>query len=598
MKDKLKQFWNEPVNRFWLTCAFGTLFILCFGAYSFFKESFNPIISLGLISVALIFEVLFLIALIINTLADTTREYLEAFQEINRDLRYARYQKKNKNKDYKGPDWEDEEFKKITHLKDRVNAFVKASIEYQQVDFKRWKKRNVGVNLDTRDETIVRSILIILAGALSVSILAYLGWFNYLSASKLAALTDTSRSFFTIPAALIGTLVASPVIFMVWLFRDKNNRIQIENARKDTNLKDFQKLSEWASGFHLPEIKQTTSTKTTSKTAKDLQENTEETTTSQEDFIAPEGSNSISRRLGAEALQASAIAQLEAFMFGKYGEQFMQPAFLLIHAIWESIITQQQLHYSDQTNGLDENEFKNFLSDTHKNPIVIALNRVLVGASGNHLILFKKNLVGLNLVGLSTEYFSLKKIVFSNYNLERINLSFCKISEIVLTSCNLSYADLNNSDLSSGDLKLADLTLANLNESWLFYAQLQGACLSGAELKNTNLFMADLEYADLSETWLSETNLEHANLKGANLKNVHFFETTILQYAQIDRFTEFGMYDEEDSIYQDQNEVREDVLSQGAIWDDDPEWLVGKIKDQNLLEKIFQDCEKRQKNQN
>lgn len=545
MKDKLKQFWNEPVNRFWLTCAFGTLFILCFGAYSFFKESFNPIISLGLISIALVFEVLFLIALIINTLADTTREYLEAFQEINRDLRYGYYQKKNKNKDYKGPEWNDEEFKKITHSKDRVDAFVKASIEYQQVDFKRWKNRNLGVNLDHQSQTAQRIFWVIFFGSVSGFILWISGWIHYLNADFLATIKIENKSFYTIPAALIGTLTAAPIIFIIWVFRDINNRVQIENARKDTNLKDFQKLSEWASGFHLPEIKQTTSTKNISKTGKDGQENTEETTTSQEDFIAPEGSNSISRRLGAEALQASAIAQLEAFMFGKYGEQFMQPAFLLIHSIWESIIIEQQIYYPH------EEDFKESLLDLYENHIFFALNKALTGAGGNHLKLFQENLIGLKLIGLK------------NWNSSFIPLD---LSRLRLFKVNLSYSNLRSSNfiqtiLIGVNLHDADLYNANLQESLFLHALLEG------------------------------TNLSQAKLQGVSFESTRLNRTKV-KNAEIDRFTLFKA----NSTKSNENQIRENVLSRGAIWDDDPNWLIGKIQDQNLLAKIFKDCEERQKN--
>ena len=50
-------------------------------------------------------------------------------------------------------------------------------------------------------------------------------------------------------------IVSSPVAFVIWQFRDENSRQQIENQRKDINLKEFQKLSEWVSGAHLPETK-------------------------------------------------------------------------------------------------------------------------------------------------------------------------------------------------------------------------------------------------------------------------------------------------------------------------------------------------------
>ena len=60
-------------------------------------------------------------------------------------------------------------------------------------------------------------------------------------------------------------IVSAPVAFVIWHFRDENNRQQIENQRKDINLKEFQKLSEWVSGAHLPEIK--TVSKTTQKSS-------------------------------------------------------------------------------------------------------------------------------------------------------------------------------------------------------------------------------------------------------------------------------------------------------------------------------------------
>lgn len=254
----------------------------------------------------------------------------------------------------------------------------------------------MGVNLDHQSQTAQRILKVAIATFISLVILFILYKWLKFDSDTISILIKDSRS--PVLAALITTVITSPVIFIIWVFRDKNNRVQIENARKDTNLKDFQKLSEWASGFHLPENKHTKTVKnelkkddSTEGTKKEFKEEIEST----EYFITPDGSTSISRRLGAEALQASAIAQLEAFMFGKYGEQFMQPAFLLIHAIWESIITQQQSRYTDEA------EFRQLLEQLHKNPIVSALNRALTGAGGNHLRLFENNLENLKFTGLS-----------------------------------------------------------------------------------------------------------------------------------------------------------------------------------------------------
>ena len=51
--------------------------------------------------------------------------------------------------------------------------------------------------------------------------------------------------------AWVTVFISSPVLFVIWRFRDQNVSQQIENARKDINLKEFHKLAEWVSGIHL-----------------------------------------------------------------------------------------------------------------------------------------------------------------------------------------------------------------------------------------------------------------------------------------------------------------------------------------------------------
>ena len=110
-------------------------------------------------------------------------------------------------------------------------------------------------------------------------------------------------------------VVSAPVAFVIWHFRDENNRQQIENQRKDINLKEFQKLSEWVSGAHLPEIK--TIDKTTQKEGlKDKGETDgefqliERTTEKTEEYSKKphaEGFDTFGKREGAVALQISAV---------------------------------------------------------------------------------------------------------------------------------------------------------------------------------------------------------------------------------------------------------------------------------------------------
>jgi flagellar basal body-associated protein FliL len=534
----LKRFWSHPSHRWWIAVISLIIFPILWIILFLFKDFFNPWFSLFIAIVTLILEMIGLSFLMFNDFREIFSDLFSFINKAKNNYIYRSYQIKNKDRDYKGPSWNDDEFKHIENPEKRTKSFSEKTIIYQDRDFELWKKSNVDESLGSTRQTAFRSLWIIIAGVISISILGYFGWFEYLSASKLIKINDTAKGFFTIPVALLGTVVATPVIFIVWLFRDKNNRVQIENARKDTNLKDFQKLSEWASGFHLPEIKQTISTKTTDKKVNDEElEVTTERLTSKEDFLAPDGSNSISRRQGAEALQASAIAQLEAFMFGKYGEQFMQPAFLLIHAIWESIISQQQIRYPDP------HDFQKSLKLLHKNPIVSALNKALAGAGGTHLRLFKDNLPSLNLSCFDSHQGLFKSLNISGLKLFRINMSYSTLTGSSFVSCNLALADLMH-----------------------------------AKLLNVNLHNANLFHANLSFANLGSANLHGCNLSFANLEETHF------QKAKINRYTIFI-----DIEYQHPNQIREEILSRGAIWDDDPEWLVDKIQNPELLEKIRQD---------
>lgn len=123
------------------------------------------------------------------------------------------------------------------------------------------------------------------------------------------------------------TLAFSPIAFLIWTFCDQNHLRQLDHQRKDINLKEFQKLSEWASGQHLPE------TKISRKTSKDTSKDTHEI------HQAPtDKTELISRWDGAIALQISAIEQLEIYLHGEQGRAFQRPAFLLFKQLWGELI--------------------------------------------------------------------------------------------------------------------------------------------------------------------------------------------------------------------------------------------------------------------
>ena len=115
----------------------------------------------------------------------------------------------------------------------------------------------------------------------------------------------------------------------------------------------------------------------------------------------------------------------------------------------------------------------------------------------------------------------------------------------------------------------------------------------GVDLTDANLRSCHLQSANLADSILSQADLTNAQLQGTNLTGVNL-EGTIFKGAKINRFTLFFDHEYEDQ-YWEADEVRELIIFHGAIWDDDPNWLVDKIENQNLLEKIFKDCEERRK---
>lgn len=160
------------------------------------------------------------------------------------------------------------------------------------------------------------------------------------------------------------TLAFSPIAFLIWTFRDQNHLRQLDHQRKDINLKEFQKLSEWASGQHLPETK--INRNTSKDTSKKINEETHEI------HQAPTGKTElISRWDGTIALQISAIEQLGIYLHGKQGRAFQRPAFLLLKQLWGELIGP-----SDNTA---------MQHDNATSPLGRTLNRVLLQYQGRAL---------------------------------------------------------------------------------------------------------------------------------------------------------------------------------------------------------------------
>ena len=400
-------------------------------------------------------------------------------------------------------------------------------------------------------------------------------------------------------------VVSAPVAFAIWHFRDENNRQQIENQRKDINLKEFQKLSEWVSGAHLPEIK--TIDKTTQKEGlKDKGEIDgkfqliERTTEKTEEYgTKPDigGFDTFGKREGAVALQISAVYNLLPFFRGDYGESFRRPAFNLLKSAWQAM-QQPSLNWweeEDEPGSCREDKeeaiIDAFITRAYS-PMGMALTHVLLSLDQKNMQLNlrdfpemlpniclagmnfhlsgvdekARNWSGLNLSGVDFRGAHLKEVHFEESQLDGVNLQYADLSEAKLQNADLSEAKLQNADLSEAKLQNADLSEAelqnanlsdaNLQNANLLEANLQNVDLSGANLQNANLLEANLQHADLTEANLQnanlseaklqnadlwEANLQHTNLSGAELQNADLRICDLFGWEQLEQVKDGGL---------------------------------------------------------
>ena len=342
-------------------------------------------------------------------------------------------------------------------------------------------------------------------------------------------------------------VVSAPVAFAIWHFRDENNRQQIENQRKDINLKEFQKLSEWVSGAHLPEIK--TMDKTTQKEGlKDkgeiegelrLIERTTEKTEEYGKKPHAEGFDTFGKREGAVALQISAIYNLLPFFRGDYGESFRMPAFNLLKSAWQAM--QQDSLKKWEKENLSDDEQQAIIEELElkaKSPMGVALTHVLLSLNQKNTQLNLRDFPemlpnlclagmnfhlsgvdekardwsGLNLRGVDFREANLREVQFEESQLNRADLQYADLSEAKLQNAKLLFAELQNANLSYANLQNANLSYANLQTAYLTEANLQNATLSGVKLQNATLWFAKLQNATL---WFAE--LQNAELRECDL---------------------------------------------------------------------------------
>ena len=340
-------------------------------------------------------------------------------------------------------------------------------------------------------------------------------------------------------------VVSAPVAFAIWHFRDENNRQQIENQRKDINLKEFQKLSEWVSGAHLPEIK--TVDKTTQKEGlKDKGEIEgelqfiERTTEKTEEYGKKphaEGFDTFGKREGAVALQISAVYNLLPFFRGDYGESFRMPAFNLLKSAWQAM--QQDSLKKWEKENLSDHEAQAIIEELRRraeSPMGVALTQVLLSLDQKNMQLnlrdFPEMLPNLCLAGMNFH--------LSGVDEKARNWSGLNLSGVDFRGAYLRKVQFEESQLDGANLQNADLLEANLQKAKLLMAKLQNANLRGANLQNAVLYRA---------------NLQHTNLSGAELQNADLRICDLFRWEQLEKVKDGGLIGSKITIYKFKDKI-------------------------------------------
>ena len=348
---------------------------------------------------------------------------------------------------------------------------------------------------------------------------------------------------------VVALIISSPVAFVIWHFRDENARQQIENQRKDINLKEFQKIAEWVSGAHLQEDKITkkNSTKITYKNDDQTTEKNKETST--ERFVPHQNIAlpTFSKRDGAIGLQIAAVYNLLPFYRGDHGESFQKPAVNLLAAAWLVLQQQDVQKLTYKKNAADEKIIQRIQAHANS-PLGIALTRILLATDAKEQLLIRQHpevfpnlcLAGMNLKLAGLTQKTLRNQLFAQesegkaWNAEGMQLQGVRF----IKGMNFDLANFSGANLSGADLSGANFIRVNLKEVNLRGANLRGANLRGANLRGTNLVGANLREANLREAdlvgavlrrvSLVGANLIGANLIGANLRGTNLITTQAL----------------------------------------------------------------------
>lgn len=380
----------------------------------------------------------------------------------------------------------------------RIFDLIKVYEEFKHKQvFKKLRGRKVRIT--KQSSTIKRSIWIFVIAIVTVvfgySILDCLGQANGCAGLSVLKITTLNDKVFSTAVIL---LIYSPILFLIWLYRDVNKLKEIEQQRKDNNLKEFQKLQEWATGNIADRF-----------------------------YEAESGSTVKKVKDESIALQISALHMLRDYLKGEYGDSFKRGAF----EIFVSVLRAQHKKIIDKLDpdGTDKYlTFDKIHNEVNSDELTKQVNAIVVEDYFSFILDHDFSLHNLSLVGVCfpTIMFmsksSYRQLSFHSCDFRGVSLSGhfhgMNFSNSDFRGANLNMAEFNGCSFSNSKFKGAILASSRFRGANFEGANLQGVLGKGAQLEGASFIRADLRGSDFSKAIFHAAIFYDANLIGANLE--------------------------------------------------------------------------------
>lgn len=329
-------------------------------------------------------------------------------------------------------------------------------------------------------------IKVILSSLISIFILVHFeslySLFSYVSNDEIIK----QGGFWT----LFSLIFSAPIAFAIWSFRDRNATDQINNSRKDTNLKEYHKIVEWI-------------------TSKD----------------------------SSEELKISAIYYLKRFYEDK-SLGFQQAALHLLLSTWESM----QKNELEKLQKVDDSEEARAiiysLRENANSPLGIAITNVLLSNNGECILAYPEVFSSMCLAGMNFYLPSLPNDIANKlFNNKNINYSGIQLQGCEFKRLNLDDIVFYNSNLlgtkwgiekSQNDVFLNGIDFI---ECEFKYSEFYKVSIKNCEIVNSNFMNTSfIKGRVYGSTKFTGVNLTHSSVLFTNIsEGVKFLGSIIFE---------------------------------------------------------------------